>query len=459
MNVQAPIGLPGLPITGASPIRHPGPPPARADVVIIGGGIVGVSTALFLARRGLRPLVLEKGRIAGEQSARNWGWIRKMGRDLAELPVMIEAQEIWRDLAAEIGNGLGLERIGLSYLAEREADLAVHEDWLARARGLGLEGLDSRMLSAREAAALFPGAARRIAGGLHTPSDMKAEPWVAVPLIARLAEASGARLVEGCAARLIDIAAGRVAGVVSEAGRVACDAVLLAGGAWSSLLLRRHGILLPQLSVQATVCATEPLARLAGGAATLGRLAFRPRADGGYTLAPAGHHEVWIGRDALRHALRFLPALRRDPFGRRYGLAAPAGFPDAWGTPRHWEGDEQSPFERMRILDPVPSAGWPERMAGDFAALFPQLGEVRLRAAWAGMIDVLPDVVPVIDRVEALPGLWLGTGLSGHGFGIGPGFGRILADLISGGAAGHELGRFRHGRFFDGSAMVPGPGL
>ena len=75
------------------------------------------------------------------------------------------------------------------------------------------------------------------------------------------------------------------------------------------------------------------------------------------------------------------------------------------------------------------------------------------------MIDTLPDVVPVVDRIAAIKGLVVGTGLCGHGFGIGPGMGRVLADLVLGRPIGHDLTRFRHARFSDGSVLVPGPTL
>ncbi|HQY43904.1 MAG TPA: FAD-binding oxidoreductase, partial [Paracoccaceae bacterium] len=79
--------------------------------------------------------------------------------------------------------------------------------------------------------------------------------------------------------------------------------------------------------------------------------------------------------------------------------------------------------------------------------------------AWAGMIDTMPDVVPVIDHVAALPGLTIATGLSGHGFGIGPAVGRVTADLVMGRDPGHDLSRFRLSRFTDGSEMIIGPSL
>jgi glycine/D-amino acid oxidase-like deaminating enzyme len=84
---------------------------------------------------------------------------------------------------------------------------------------------------------------------------------------------------------------------------------------------------------------------------------------------------------------------------------------------------------------------------------------VRLKTAWAGMIDAMPDVVPVVDRVPAIGGLFVATGMSGHGFGIGPGIGRVVADLMTGNAVGHDLNRFRFSRFSDGSPIRLGPAL
>ncbi len=113
----------------------------------------------------------------------------------------------------------------------------------------------------------------------------------------------------------------------------------------------------------------------------------------------------------------------------------------------------------MRVLNPKPDQGMLKGAQDAFAAAFPTLGRPRLRATWAGMIDTMPDVVPVIDRVEAVPGLVLATGFSGHGFGIGPGAGRVVASLAAGDAPGHDLRRFRLGRFSDGSRLELGPSL
>ncbi|MEO0668628.1 MAG: FAD-binding oxidoreductase [Pseudomonadota bacterium] len=446
----------GFPISETSPVTWPGPAPDSADVVVIGGGVIGVTTALFLARDGVRVVLLEKGRIAGEQSSRNWGWIRQQGRDPDELPIMIEANTLWRQLATETNVDIGLTQGGVTYLAETDADMDRYARWLTHAQG---HGVDTALLSRAEAEALIPGMLRRYKGAMHTRTDMRAEPWVAVPALAGIAARAGATLVEHCAVRALDIEAGRVAGVVTEQGRIAAPQVVLAGGAWSALFLRRHGVVLPQLSVRATVAALDAAPMAYTGGAADSRIAFRPRDDGGYSVAAGGFHELFVGPDAFRALPKYLTQLRADPFGTRFLPRAPRGFPDAWRTPRHWAEDATSPFERQRVLNPAPNAGKVRNLQAHFGAMFPDLGPPRVKAAWAGMIDTMPDVVPVIDHVPAIPGLTLGTGMSGHGFGIGPGVGRVLSALVTGRDPGHDLGRFRFHRFTDGTPMRLGPAL
>lgn len=445
-----------FPFTEATPIQFHGPLPTASDVVIIGAGVIGVTTALFLARRNISVTVLEKGRIAAEQSSRNWGWIRQQGRDAAELPIVVEACRLWKQLAEECGEDIGLRQTGVTYLARHDSEMEGFADFVKSAAEIGL---DTRLLDADEAARLIPGMSRRFKGAMTTPSDMRAEPWVAVPALARLAAREGVTIVENCAARLLDISAGHVSGVVTEKGRIATSSVLVASGAWSSLFLRAHGVSIPQLSVRATVAATAPMPEIHAGAATDEHIAFRRRQDGGYTLAAGGASQLHVGLDAFRHALKYLPALKANPLGVRYSPAAPKNYPDGWSTPRRWDADRESPFERMRVLDPAPEQRALRDIDSGFRALFAQVTSVPLRASWAGMIDAMPDVVPVVDRADAIPGLFVATGMSGHGFGIGPGMGRVLSDLIQGNAVGHDLTRFRLSRFSDGSPIRLGPAL
>lgn len=444
------------PVTLATPVAHAGDLPREADLVVIGGGVAGVTAAHYAAKAGFRVVLCEKGRIAGEQSSRNWGWIRQQGRDPDEIPIAMEAVRNWHALQAETNEDLGLRQTGTLYLARDTGAEARYEAWLVHARA---RGLDSRPLTRADLAEMLPEARGGWRAALWTASDARAEPWVAVPALARLAARSGVTIREACAVRALDVEAGRVAGVVTERGRIRAPAAVVAGGAWSSMLLRRHGIDIPQLSVRATVGQTEPLPEIFDGQGVDGDFAFRRRQDGGYSLAPAMRHDFFVGPEALRHMAAFWPVYRTDILSTGLRPAGPRGYPDAWRTRRVWGEDEESPFERMRVLDAAPAPRHLKQMVAAFEAAFPALGPVRLRHAWAGMIDTLPDTVPVLDRAESLPGLVILTGLSGHGFGIGPGAGRIAADLALGRAPGHDLTRFRLARFHDGSRPAAHPHL
>ena len=173
-------------------------PPATADVVIVGGGIIGLTTALFLVRRGLSVVACEKGQFVGEQSSRNWGWVRRMGRDPRELPLIVEAMRIWEGMDELVGVDVGFRRTGILYLCDNDEDVAHHENWLKRA---GDHCFNSRMIRGAELSALLPGAARNWHAALYTASDARAEPQKAAAAIGRAAAAAGAVLVANCAVR------------------------------------------------------------------------------------------------------------------------------------------------------------------------------------------------------------------------------------------------------------------
>src|SRR5580704_11322327 len=166
------------------PVRSDDVLPARADVVIVGGGIIGTSTALFLAQKGVSTLLCEKGHIAGEQSSRNWGWCRKMGRDPRELPLIIESLRLWQGMNQLTEAETGFRQPGIMYLAESPAELGQFESWLEHARQYQL---DTRILTAAETAELLPGLTGIWQGAMYTASDGKAEPQRGAPAIAAAA--------------------------------------------------------------------------------------------------------------------------------------------------------------------------------------------------------------------------------------------------------------------------------
>lgn len=226
--------------------------PQQVDVAIIGGGIIGISTAWALSRAGQRVAVFEKGVLAGEQSSRNWGWIRSIGRDPAELPLAHRANSLWREIQQQVN--VGYRQIGLAYLGENATDQAGLQTWLDSAR----EHPTGAHLLTGEAVRqiLAEPSTRPWTSALHSAEDGVAEPHLATAGIAHLARAAGCQIFEQCAVRGLDTASGRTAGVITEFGRVAADRVVLAGGAWSRLLCGNTGIFLPQLKVHGSALRT-----------------------------------------------------------------------------------------------------------------------------------------------------------------------------------------------------------
>lgn len=449
------------PITINTPIQFDDPLPHSVDVVIIGAGVIGIFSALYLARLGKRVLVCEKGRVAGEQSSRNWGWIRQHGRDEAELPIAKQALQLWHDIDTQTGGACGIKTVGISYLASSEQDLAMLHEWLDIAKRHGVE---SHALSQQQVRDQFTKSChQQWLGGTCTPSDAKGEPWQAVPAVARVAHAEGVLIKENCAVRDLVMSSGKASGVVTEHGEVNCQQVVLCGGTWSSLFLRRLGIDLPQLSVEAMVAQTHAFDAGVQGSWVDEQLSMRRRDDGGYSLALADHHGYFISPDAFRHGLKFLPLLRKSWHDVQFaGLSRP-DYPDAWGLQRDWQPREQTPFERQRVLEP-PShpkrvAMMRQRFAKRLPGVLPGDGMPTIKHSWSGMIDAMPDVVPVVDEVATISGFYLATGMSAHGFGIGPGYGRVIARMLAGLPAEHDLQRFRLSRFSDGTQLVVGPAL
>lgn len=445
----------GYPFSLNTPRTYQDALPDACDLLIIGGGVIGVTAAIFAADHGLKVVLCEKGRIAGEQSSRNWGWVRQQGRDLGELPISMESRRHWEAFSAELGGDrLGLRWTGILGAAAREEDLAQYETWLGHAK---LFGVDSRMVSATEIKALVPGTKAAYLGGLLTPSDGRAEPWVAVPALAELAKRRGVIMREGCAVRGLETTAGHVTGAQTEAGVIRAEQVLVAAGAWSRLFLGAHGVAIPQLAVLNSVQLIEPVEGIFTGGMWGPKYCLRTRADGAIVLTPGSEFDSFVGPHSVASMREYWPALKARWRSVRLRPMAPRGYPDAWTTPRHWTGT--SPFEAMRMLSPAPNVARLAKARAAFAEDFPQAGPVRLRATWGGMIDTMPDVVPIVDHLPSLPGVILATGMCGHGFGIGPGFGRILGDMAAGKPAGHDMSRFRFARFSDGSPIDMGQGL
>jgi glycine/D-amino acid oxidase-like deaminating enzyme len=401
--------------------------PAAADVVIIGGGIVGVFAAYYLQKRGTQVVLLEKGLVGAEQSSRNWGWCRQQNRDARELPMATKSLELWEQFAAETGEATGFRRCGLFYLSNDEAELAGWARWREFARTVGVT---THMLTAAEATERGRSTGKQWRGGVFSPTDGTADPSIAAPAVARAFMKLGGTLLQGCAARGIETAAGRVAAVVTERGSIRTPTAILAAGAWASSFCRQLGIRFPQATVRQTALAIGPGDGDVPDVLHTNDVTLTRRSNGGYTLAVSGRGRVDPTPQLLRFSTHFLPM-----FAKRWRKIAPGGLEGLHSgheTLGRWSLDAPTPMERMRILDPKVDQGAVRLTHARAVSLVPALANRAITAAWAGYVDTTPDGVPGVGESSRIPGFVLAAGFSGHGFGIGPGAGHLIADLVTG---------------------------
>lgn len=401
--------------------------PRSTTVVIIGGGIVGLTAALNLAERNIPVVVIEKGRIAAEQSSRNLGWVRKTNRLPEDIPLSLAADTLWSQMAERTGHDVGYRQAGIVFVARNEQETQQQQTWLNNIESLEL---DSTLLSSGEVAKHIPGSRESWTSGLYTPSDGYAEPTLAASAIADAAQKKGAIIIEHCAVRTLSMQAGKVSGVITEHGEIRCEQVLLAGGLWSRRFLGNLGISLPTLPLVCSVCRTNALDGPTLSAVGASDFSFRKHRDGGYIVTQRGKLDAPLTLDHLVLGRKYLDALKTQ---RDYLNISLGAF--TWEDllrARHWTTDKITPFEKVRTMDPSPNERLNHQAMTNLTNAWPQFSSAWIKESWAGVIDVTPDSNPVIDTVDQISGLTIATGFSGHGFGTSPAAGQLAADLVSG---------------------------
>jgi glycine/D-amino acid oxidase-like deaminating enzyme len=306
-------------------------------------------------------------------------------------------------------------------------------------------------------AQLLPGCIKTWVGGMHTSDDGRAEPFIAVPAMARALLAKGGKVFTRCAARGLEMAGGRVSSVVTEKGVIATDTVVLAGGYWSKRFLNNLDIRFPQLGVVNSVMRTAPLETGITQTFSGNRFAVRKRLDGGFTVAHNHFSVAEVTPASFEHFFDFLPALKLE----RKSIRVRVGkrFVEEVQLRRKWKLDDVTPFEQVRVLDPAPYDDVISEASDALKQWYPAFANMQIADRWGGMIDSTPDTVPVIDAIAKLPGLYLASGFSGHGFGIGPGAGKLMADIVTGAKPCVDPQPFRYSRFIDGTRAKPVTGV
>ena len=326
----------------------------------------------------------------------------------------------------------GFRTCGIMYLGETEAELAQLEGWLEHARAIPARHAADRRRRGRRAAARAGQELGRRA--LHRRATARASRRWRRRRSPRRRGRRAPAILTNCAVRGIETAAGRVSRRSSpRRGRIACQSVVLAGGAWSRLFCGNLGVELPQLKVLGSVMRTETLSMAARRS--------RPRAvssasASGWTAATTFRP---LGAAMYRHRAGQLSACSaiscrrssctgeaaasaRPPLRRGVAHAAALGA-------RRADAVRGGAHARSRSR-PVPCS----TSRTQHREAFPAFRDMPIAERWGGMIDVTPDAIPVISAVESVPGFFIATGFSGHGFGIGPGAGRLIADMVTGDA-------------------------
>ena len=414
----------------------------QADVVIIGGGIIGSTLAWELARRKVDVMLLEKDDIAQGQSSRAWGFVRQQRRDPAELPMMIEANRMWPQLSAELGADFEWTQHGIMAVADSDERMGYYRDWYEQTREFGVE---SRLLTTRDVRELNPDMQGAWIGGIYTPNDGHAEPGLATKAFADAARRLGAGVHTGVTVDAIDVSGGSVRGVRANGEYIRADTVVCAAGTWSGRLGRTIGLDLPQRPVRQTVVEVDPRREISSIATWTPGVAFRQRPGGTVYLARPddGDHDVDL--DSLRNITWFLPNFleNRNAFRINIGKNLLKDLPRLRPTSRHW----RKQFHQSVGVEPDPNPDVIDRCRQNFVRLFPHTGNPEIIRSWGGVIDATPDALPVMGEAPEVAGFVWATGFSGHGFGIGPAAGKALAQLIESGASEFDLHPFRPNRF------------
>ena len=365
-------------------------------IVIIGGGITGCASAAELAAEGHHVTLLEARGIAAMASGWTLGGVRQSGRDPAELPLARAAVDIWATLGDALHADVEYRRGGNLRLARTPAEVDVIGTMVDTQRA---RGLDLRFLPDNDAVrAVAPAISRDVLAASLCPTDGHANPVKATLAFAARARALGAEVIEGVAARSLRIRNGRVSGVVTVGDVIDADCVVVAAGINTPSLLAPLALALP-LSIKVVhVVQTEPLPP------TLAQVFGVANAD-------------CAGRQEADGRLRFTG-----------GAEDWHGYPDDWSE---------------RSL--APTEGDIRRLVTRVADFLPIAEATRIHRTWAGLLDLTPDALPVID--SPLPGLVVAAGFSGHGFCLGPVSGRLCADLALGRAPRHDVSSFRIDRF------------
>lgn len=367
----------------------------NADVIIVGGGVIGCAIAYNLSKAKLRVLVLEDSEIGSGGSSRNGGGVRQSARDSRELPLAMHAvRNLWPNLSEELGVDVEYHKRGNLRLGKTEDHLKLLSGIVQRCQD---QGLELKMLDQAEVKEICPYVSDEVIGASYCPTDGHGNPMKTTLAFYKKALELGAEFITGERVQSLVVKRGKVCGVKTAVNEYEADRVLLAAGFESKALASGVGINLPmqKILLEALITETQPpmFPQMIG---TAGSDFYGHQTDHGSF--------VFGGMSGL------------EPFC----------------------SDETVPVTRSMTAPAI---------CRGILGYFPCLAKAKIVRTWAGFLDEMADHVPVLSTVEEVPGLILACGFSGHGYGIAPAVGQLVAELVVDGQPLISLDAFRYDRF------------
>jgi sarcosine oxidase, subunit beta len=371
-----------------------------SDIIIVGAGINGCASAYQLAREGHQVTVIERFSPAAMASGWTLAGVRQSGRHPAELPVAIEAVKMWPKLSEELGADTGYRQEGNLRLARDENEVETIQD-LVKAQSKA--GLDVIFLDgSAEIHEIAPAISPKVLAASFCRTDGHAEPHATVMAFRAAAERHGARFFLGQAASEILVDHDKFVGISTGKDRIVGSVCVVAAGIHSNDLLAPLGLSIPLSIPMVTVIQTEPL---------------QPLLKPVFGVANAN----CAGRQQIDGRLRVT------------------------SSAMDWHGElVQGPPPAV-----APTASSIARTIENVSGVLPALGEAKIAKIWAGLLDLTPDALPVIERTPEIDGIVIAAGFSGHGFGIGPMTSLLVRDLVLNETPRLPLNAFQRSRFQD----------
>ena len=367
----------------------------KADVIILGGGVIGCSIAYNLARRGVMPLVIEENEIGFGGSSRNGGGVRQSARDPRELPFAMHAvQNIWPGLSEELGSDVEYCQGGNLRLGKTEDHIKFLENMVSTQKELGLE---LEMLDGDTVKEILPYASDSIIGASWCPTDGHGNPMKTTLAFYKKALELGADFLVGEKVTEVLIRKGKVAGVQTSEDRYESPVVINAAGVGSREIARSVGLEIPMQPRLVEVIVTDQQPELFS-----------------QMLGTAGSD--FYGHQSQHGSFVF-------------------------GGMTGWEPHEFRDFNAVTKSNTTPAVC---RAILDY---FPWMKQTNVVRAWSGFLAVVADGVPVMGKVEELPGFIFSSCFCGHGYGISPAVGEAIAQLVIDGESKLPLDDFRFDRF------------